>query len=141
MDDLHRKRLVLGFRRLLSKKRHQASPPLTPRKVIVQRPAPAGEPRQRKRIDLEVRLNVAEQTVSGQAVDLSTGGIGICGSSIPLPTGTELELLLPLPASGTQEPLKLRGIVCYRSDSRCGVRFVNLTPADEKRILEIIASH
>jgi PilZ domain-containing protein len=108
--------------------------------MMIQSSAPATEPRQRQRIDLEVTFIVDGQTGSGRAIDLSTGGIGITGSSRMLTVGTELDLTLRLPNSTTQESLNLRGMVCYHSDSRFGVRFLNLTFKDEKIILGILAN-
>lgn len=145
MDELRRKRLVLGFRELLSKHRQRqqasSSAPSTARKTILQTSAPSAQPRERQRVNMEVTFNAAGETTSGQAIDLSTGGIGIRGSANQLTAGTELEMMLRLPQAGTEEWLKVRGVVCYQADSRFGVRFVNLTFADEKRILELIAPH
>lgn len=107
---------------------------------MMQASSPATEPRQRQRIDLEVTFSADGQTGSGRAVDLSTGGIGIAGSSKMLTVGTELDLSLRLLNSSTQESLNLRGMVCYHAASRFGVRFVNLTFREEKRILDILAN-
>jgi hypothetical protein len=58
---------------------------------MIQSSAPAAEPRQRQRINLEVTFIADVQTGSGRAVDLSTGGIGIAGASWMLTVGTELD--------------------------------------------------
>ncbi len=139
MGDLRRKRLSLGLKQLLPDRLSQVSAPHPISRTILQTSSPSDEPRKRQRISLSVTFGVAEQTGSGLAVDLSTGGIGISSASAFFATGTKLQVNLQLPNSSPKEWLALRGVVCYGIGSRFGVRFVDLTPADETRILELLA--
>ena len=91
------------------------------------------ERRSERRHAILVRANIdipGKVTLSGHAVDVSRGGMGLqCPVDVSL--GTELTVTLPLEVCGEQRTVSLPGRVCYcnkQTDAhfRVGLQFVHL---------------
>jgi len=83
---------------------------------------------------LEVRYG-AQELASGQAMDISEGGIGFTGE-VTYPVGSELEICFRRAAPVGW--FKARGVVRHSGADRMGVQFVGLGIFDRTRILEMI---
>jgi hypothetical protein len=81
-------------------------------------------------VDTRVTINHAEQTASGQAVEVSQGGIAIL-TVADLTVGEVVELQFKL----RQNVLRLRAIIRNRKGARYGMEFLTLSPQQREHIV------
>lgn len=81
-------------------------------------------------VDTRVTVNHAGQTVSGQAVEVSQGGIAIL-TVANLTVGEVVELQFRL----RQNVLLLRAIIRNRKGARYGMEFLTLSPQQREHIV------
>jgi c-di-GMP-binding flagellar brake protein YcgR len=96
------------------------------------RSSSSNKPRREPRFPVDTRgtVNHAGQTVSGQAVEVSQGGIAIL-TVADLTVGEMLELQFRL----RQNVLRLRAIIRNRSRARYGMEFLTLSPQQREHIV------
>lgn len=93
--------------------------------------------RQWRRYDVDVRLratvrsNGVMRSVYGRGTDLSVGGMSAF-LAVDLPEREIVEVDVTLPYAS--QPLKLKVIVCNRSGYKYGLKFVDITPSQQKLI-------
>jgi len=106
------------------------------------------EPRQHKRypVDLRVDYTTRDAFVANRVSNLSQGGLFIA-TETPLPVQSELDLVLTL--QDDAERIRARGRVIWNYDIRkgtsrliagMGIRFVDLSPDDRRRLVDFIAT-
>jgi len=87
-------------------------------------------------------VNLIKEEFSGQAIDISLGGIGIY-SEYYLPTGLLLELKIDGSVLGIQRQLEIKAEVRYcnfitQRKYRCGLKFVDLSKEDKAILAEFV---
>ncbi|HYX71003.1 MAG TPA: PilZ domain-containing protein [Terriglobales bacterium] len=95
-------------------------------------PVPRAHPRWPA--DLEVRYG-SQELASGQAMDISEGGIGFTGA-VKYPVGSDIEICFR--QKSVAGWFKARGVVRHSAQERMGAQFVGLGMFDRTRILELI---
>ncbi len=95
-------------------------------------------------VELEVQYQPVQDFQTAQSMNISIGGIYVCTPQ-PQPRDRKLRLRLPLP--GLAEPLVISGVVVWSNPGTSrspfppgmGVKFLDLTEADTKRLADIVA--
>jgi len=100
--------------------------------VTIDRSSSNNKPRREPRflVDTRVTINHDGQTVSGQAVELSQGGIAIL-TVADLTVGEVVELQFKL----RHNALRLRAIVRNRKGARYGMEFLTLSAEQREHIV------
>lgn len=100
---------------------------------------------QRVKLEVKIDLHSGNNIFAGLSMNISTGGIFVA-TYTPADIGEQVPISFTLPTS--DEAIDVLGEVCWMREYNpvypdtqpgMGLRFLNLTPADQKRIDEYIA--